>query len=281
MAMLAVAVASLLPANAQDVSQALRLYQRTQYERSLEVLADIPDKTGPVHALTGRNYYMKGDYKRATEAFEKALAADPKNSEYALWLGRAYGRRAETSSPFTAPGYASKARQNFEKAAAFNPRNIEALNDLLEYYLQAPGFLGGGYDKAVETAARIKALDAAEGYWAQSKLAEKRKQFSTAEEQLRRAAEAAPQQVGRLLDLARFLAKRGRHDEADENLQRAEKMAPNSPQVIFTKADLYVSSGRNLETARELLKRYLNSTISPDDPPKSEARKLLRQAEGG
>ena len=64
------------------------------------------------------------------------------------WLGRAYGRRAETSNPFTAPGYASKARQMFEKSVALDPSNKEATGDLLDFYLEAPGFMGGGYEKA-------------------------------------------------------------------------------------------------------------------------------------
>ena len=43
-----------------------------------------------VQALIGRNCYMQGDYKKATEALEKAFAGDPQNSEYALWLGRSF-----------------------------------------------------------------------------------------------------------------------------------------------------------------------------------------------
>ena len=45
---------------------------------------------------------------------------------------------------FTATGLASKARQNFERAVQLDPQNREALSDLFEYYLEAPGFLGGG-----------------------------------------------------------------------------------------------------------------------------------------
>ena len=33
-------------------------------------------------------------------------------------------------------------------AAQLEPANPEILGDLLEYYLEAPGFLGGGFDKA-------------------------------------------------------------------------------------------------------------------------------------
>src|SRR5258708_29669926 len=112
-----------------------------------------------------------------------------------LWLGRAYGRRAETSSMITAPGLATKARQYFERAAQLNPDNLEAQSDLFEYYLEAPGFLGGGFDKASAVAEQISRLNKVEGYWAQAKLAEKRKEFHTAETRLKQAIDAAPRQV--------------------------------------------------------------------------------------
>jgi hypothetical protein len=58
-------------------------------------------------------------------------------------------------------------------------------------------------------------------------------------------------------------------------------MAPNSPRVIFGRASVYVEANRNLEVARELLKRYMTMDLQPDDPPKREAAKLLREAHGG
>jgi tetratricopeptide (TPR) repeat protein len=228
----------------------------------------------------GRDYYMQGEYKKASEALEKAFAEEPGNSQYALWLARAHGRRAETASPFTAPAQASKARQYFEKAVKLNPRNLEALADLFEYYLQAPGFLGGGLDKAEATAQQIAAIDPAEGHWSLSKIAEKRKEYGSAEEQLRRAIEVSPKQVGRVIDLAKFLARQGRMQEADQSFARAEKLDPNSPKLIYAKADVYIKHKRNLDVARELLKQYLTLNLTPDDPPRSQAEKLLRQAQG-
>ena len=41
-----------------------------------------------------------------------------------------------------------------------------------------------------------------------------------------------------------------------------------------------IRAGRNLDTARDLLKRYLAATLSPDDPSRREAEKLLKQAGG-
>ena len=263
-----------------EVDRARKLYQSTDFQQSLKILDAIPNKNAEIYALMGRNHYMMSDYKKATDDLEKAVAAEPTNSDYALWLGRAYGRRAETSSVFTAPGNASKARQYFEKAVHYNPRNMEALNDLFEYYLQAPGFLGGGFDKASATAQRIAQLDAAEGHWAQAKLAEKKKEYRTAEEHLQRAIENAPQQVGRLIDLARFLASQGRYQEAEQSFAKAEKINPSSAKLLYNRAEIYIQSGRNLDIAKELLKRYMSLNLTADDPPRSDAAKLLRQVQG-
>lgn len=260
------------------VDQAAKLYLRTDYEGSLALLSPIAVKDAAVFALIGRNQFMLGEYKKAAEAYQQAVAAEPANSVYENWLGKSFGKRAETASPFTAAGMASKARQHFEKAIALDSSNKEAMSDLFEYYLEAPSFLGGGMDKAVKMAAQIAALDSAEGLWAQSRIAERRKDYGKAEEQLRRAVEAAPLQLGRVLDLAKFLAKQGRIEESEQTFRSAEKIAPGSPRLLYARAEMYIKSGRNFDKARDLLKRYLSANLSPDDPSRRDAEKLLKQA---
>ena len=277
---LALSFAIVTWAGSPALDRARKLYSLTEFEQSLQIIQAIPDKDAAVYELIGRNRYGLAEFKKATEALEKAVAMDPGNSEYNLWLGRAYGRRAETSNPLSAPGHASKARQYFERAAQLNPRNLEAQSDLFEYYLEAPGFLGGGLDKASATAALMANLDSAEGHWALAKLAEKRKEFSRAEQHFRLAIEAAPHQVGRIVDLARLLTKQGRYQEADQTLARAERIAPNSPKLVFNKAEIYIKSKRNLDVARDLLRHYLSLTLSPEDPSRSDAEKLLKQIQG-
>ena len=262
------------------LDHARKLYELTDFDGSLKVLHGIPEKDAAVYEWMGRDYYMLADYKKATEILEKAAAGDPSNADIAMWLGRAYGRRAETSSPFTAPGNASKARQWFERSVQLNPRNTEALSDLFEYYLEAPGFLGGGLDKAEALVKDIAKVDEAEAQWAQARLAEKRKDFNSVEEHLRRAIDASPQRIGRFIDLAKFLAKQGRYQESDQSLEQAEKIAPNSPRLVYAKADLYIKGKRNLDVAKKLLQQYMSMSLSPDDPPRSDAAKLLKQVQG-
>lgn len=265
-------------AMAADLAQARELYNRTQYEAALREAEAIRPRTAAAQELVGQIRFMLGDFKKAVEAFEAAVKMEPDNSEYAHWLGRAWGRRAETANPLMAPGYAAKTRQWFERAVALNPRNQEALNDLFDYYLEAPGFLGGGIEKAAKLAEHIAMLDTAEGYWAKAQVADRRKEFDRAEDSLRRAMNLAPQQVGRVIDLARYLAKRGRTSESDAVFLQAQKMAPNSPKVLYARAEVLVKEKRNLDEARNLLRQYLHSPLTPEDPPREQAERLLKQA---
>jgi len=267
-----------LAAVASDLDRAQSLYNRTDYRAALDILKQSPEaKTAAGHELAGKAWYQLGDFKNAVEAFEKAVRLDPSSSRLENWLGRSWGRRAETSNPLMAPGYASKARQHFERSVALNPRDQEAVNDLFSYYLEAPGFLGGGMDKAAALAEKIKTNDPAEYYFALAQLAEHRKQYDYAEAHLRRAVDIAPKQVGRVLDLAKFLARRGKYSEAENTFQLASKVAPQNKEILFARAATYVETGRNLDEAKKLLVQYINSPLTADDPPRDEARKLLQR----
>ena len=270
-----VAMAGAAIAAPPEFRQAKQLYDRTEYEAALKLLSSATPKDAAVYILMGQCHYMKGDPAKAVDLFQKAAALTPQDSDTWMWLGRAYGRRAEMATIFTAPSYASKARTAMETAVQRNPQNLDAISDLFEYYLEAPGFLGGGFDKAQALAERIREIDPSEYYWAQARLAEKRKQYQTAEQQLERAAELAPR---RLIDLAKLLARSGQYQKSEEAFRKAETLNPNFPRLLFERASTYIQTGRNLRMAQELLKRYLQAPLTPDDPPRSEAERLLKQA---
>lgn len=272
--------AALAFGESSSYEKAKNLYDRTDYPAAIRLLESLSLGSGADFNLLGRAYFMAGDYKKATEAFEKAIRVEPNQSEHWHWLGRTYGRRAELSSFITAPGYANKARQNFERAVELNSRNLEALNDLFEYYVQAPGFLGGGLDKAQGLLDRIGSVDPAERHYSMARLAEHRKDFRTAEAQFRRSMDLAPRQIGRIVDLALFLAKQGRTQESEQVFEQARSVNPNHPSYLWNRANLLVDQKRNLPEAKQLLEKYLSTNVTPDDDHKGEARKLLAKING-
>ena len=266
--------------DAPALDRAQNFYRHTDYSAAISILKQMPESPKTL-GLLGQSYFMEGDYRKATDTLDRAATLAPNDSYIQTWLGRAYGRRAEMAFPLQAIGLAGKSRQAFEKAVQLDPHNREALNDLFEFYVEAPGFMGGGIDRAKSLLPAIAQDDPAEIYFARARIAEKKDQFSDAEAQLRRAVDLAPHQVGRLLDLARFLYKQHRFDEGDSYFEAAEKSAPNAPRVLFARASAYIHSKRNLPEAASLLKRYIASDkLTPDDPPRTEAMKLLKQAEG-
>ena len=262
------------------LDQAQTQFHRTHYHAVVDLLQPVAASDAAAAALLGRTFLLLGDCERSTEYLESAISLDPSRSDYYLWLGRTYGKRAESAFPLIAPHYATKARINFEKALSLNPNDPEITGDLFEYYLQAPAMLGGGFDKASKLADTIARRDPVEGAFSKARIAEARKDYATAELMLRRASELAPDQPGRLVDLAKFLAKRERYQESDAVFREARHFADGSPKVLFHEAATYIADNRKQNEARDLLKRYLAASTGPDEPSKHEAQRLLKKVSG-
>jgi tetratricopeptide (TPR) repeat protein len=261
--------------------EAERLYERAEYKSAITLLNQSPADAQKLELL-GQCYFMLGDFRKSTDSLERAAGLAPNDSMIQTWLGRAWGRRAETSFPLTAIGYATKTREAFEKALRLDPANQEALGDLFDFYVDAPGFIGGGMDKAAGLVPHFEKYDPVGAYLAQARLDEKKKQYSSAESHLRRAIDAAPRKAGVIVDLAKFLSRRGRFDESEKAFAQAAAVEPDSARILFERASAYVQAQRNLPEARELLKKYIGAAnLKPSDPPRWEARNLLKKAEGG
>jgi tetratricopeptide (TPR) repeat protein len=274
--LLLLSVVTLSRGASTDLERAEELYQRTEYRSALNILLPLSPKSAAVYALIGKTYYMDEQYKNSTTYLEKAVAEDSLNSSYYDWLGKAYGRRAEQSCFLTALAYARKTRESFEKAVVLEEANLEALGDLFEYYLEAPGIVGGGIDKAEDVAARIRRLNQVEGHYVLARIAEKRRDAPRAEREYRTAMQLAPGDIGRVIDLASFLSRQGRYQESEKLFDLAGQTAPNSPKLMFARAASYVQTGRNLPEATALIQQYIESRHTPDDPSRSEVEGLLK-----
>ena len=55
-----------------ELERARKLYNPTEFQQSLQVLQAVPNKDAAVYALMGRDYYMQGEFKKATEVAGKS-----------------------------------------------------------------------------------------------------------------------------------------------------------------------------------------------------------------
>lgn len=82
-------------------------------------------------------------------------------------------------------------------------------------------------DKARAQAAAIRRLNAAEGHWAEARIAEKQKDYARAEKELL-AAIAADPRPGRYRELGDFYRRRKRTADMDEAFRKAGDPAPTA-----------------------------------------------------
>ena len=243
-----------------------------------ERIQKAPNDAEAYHLLS-RAYLLIEAWDKAVPPAEQAVTLQPENSNYHLWLGRAYGRKAEHSIFFKAIGWARKCRSEFERAIELNAANVPARTDLAEYYLEAPAFLGGGKDKARLQADEIAARDQAAAHMLRARLAEDDKDYGSAERELWEAIADSDQQAGYWLDLASFYRRRGRLNEMEDATNKAVAMEKHkNPAILVQAAALLLRAGRNIPSAAAMVTRYLSSNNLAEDAPTFQAHYLLGQA---
>ncbi len=277
--MLAVFAASSAIAGADEAAPALLAAGRVDEAiATLRGQIDSSPNDALAHNLLCRAYFSLGDWDHGISNCEKAVSLAPANSQFHLWLGRIYGEKADKSGFMTAAGLARRVRTEFEKAVQLSPNSVDARSDLAEFYLEAPGIVGGGHDKAAQQANTLLALDPARGHWVNARMAEKRKDFTTAEREYRGAIDASHGSASSWLNLGLFYRHRNRLDEMEQALNHVRSAPLDRPDALVDAADIFIRTQRNLPESVQLLRTYLNSTTKVEQAPAFKVHYLLGTA---
>ncbi len=230
---------------------------------------------GEAYHLLSRAYFLIQRWDDAISNGERAINLKPDNSDFHMWLGRAYGEKADSSSFLTAAELAKKVRNQFERAVQLDGNNLPARSDLSEYYVSAPGFLGGGKDKARAQAEQLLNLDPATSHWIYGIIAEKDKKYDIAEQEFKAAIQASKEPAKRWLDLASFYRRRNRFPELEDAVNRALNVPGRQEHVLFDGAEILNRANRNFNGAIQLLRTYIASKDPSEEAPIFEAHYLL------
>lgn len=209
--------------------------------------------------LLCRAYFALEQWDRAESACKKAVSLSPENSRFHLWLGRVYGEKADRVNFMSAAGLAGKVRSEFERAVQLNPKDVEARLDLAEFYVDAPGIVGGGEQKAREEAREVGALNPAREHWVYARIAEHKKDFTTAEREYRQYIELSKGDAEAWLNLALFLRRQKRMDEMEQAIVKIGRASNPKADVLWEASAMLERAARNYPLATELVSRYLAS----------------------
>jgi tetratricopeptide (TPR) repeat protein len=225
-----------------------------------------PAKDAAAHNLLCRAYYAEEHTDEAIRECEAAVSAAPGDASYHLWLGRAYGLKAGRVGAFNAFGLAKKSRAAMEKAVQLDPHSADALSDLGDFCVEAPGVVGGGMDKANALAQRLLAMDAPRGHRLLGEIAEKQKNYPRALQEFTASATGAHTAAG-FVDLGSYYKRRGDKAQvlaAVKNAAAADKARDYS---VADAAGLLVETGQASRLAQQLYRSYLDGPSRTEDAP--------------
>lgn len=267
-------------AHSTALTEAQQAAKQGRAGEALRMLAEVT-KTSPgddaAFALRCTVETTLDHYDAAISACETAVRLKPENSDYQLNLAHAYGAKAAHAGTFYGMRTVGKIRGAFEKAAQLDPNSVNALSDLGEFYVEAPGIVGGGTDKARAVAAKLIKISPARGHRLLGMIAAKDGSQSAAESEYKQALNIAHSPEA-YVDLARFAMKQKNWDLAAtyavDAIHHDKKHAGDS----IDAANLLVQMKRNLDVAQAAYRAYFSSPAMDAGVPVFYVHTLLAES---
>ncbi len=256
-------------AYANDMPSAIDMYESGRLEDARTALQPIiTAEPGNIDArlYMGRTFYDMHDYDEAEEWFLKALELDDNYSDSHFWLGALYGRKAQKAGIFKRIGLAKKSRKGFQRAIELNPEHVRAREALVRFYVQAPGIVGGGMDKANAEAEETRKRSSVWGHRAYAKIYEKKKNWDLAEQEHLGALGDDPQNRFIYHEAVDFYLNLETYDKALDLMEKMRENMPDEPYALYQIGKIGAVSGEYLGKAEQSLIEYLQSEPRDSDP---------------
>jgi len=226
--------------------------------------------------LAGKAALQKGDADKAAALIEKAIAKNPNVAEYHLFLADAYGRQARGGGMFKQASLGKKAKGELDRAVALDPNSSDARMGLIQFYLAAPGIMGGSEAKAIEQAAEIRKRDPYMGHAAYARIYNYQKKPDLARNEWLTAVKEQPTSARAHNALAGFYTGVDKnYPAAWAEVETALKLDPNYMSAVLRVGVIAANSGTNLARGEEALKRYLAYQPKEHEPSHIDANYWL------
>ncbi len=259
------------------IEQAQKLYESRKYPEVANMLSVVKEEDKDYAAAQywlGRVAFDQKKFDDAQDYFEGAVDANAKVADYYNWLGNTYGTIAQNANVFKQGILAPKMKSAWEKAIALDSKNIDARISLIRYYTQAPGFMGGSYEKAKEVAAQIFKLNLAQGHRQLGNILTSEKKVAEAEKEYLEMVKADPAYSS---VLANFYVVQKQYDKAFNLFEESVKKNPDDYVAIYQIGRTAAVTGQKLERGEECLKKYLVYSPKQNEPSHAGANMRLGQ----
>lgn len=263
--------------HAQDLEKAIQLFNDRKHDEARKIFETVKEGHQRYHQARyylGRISFINKEYDEAEEYLEESIEANSKMADYHYWLGNVIGTVAQTANTIRQGMLAPKIKSAYEQAVALDQQHLGALNGLIEYYTQAPGFMGGSWEKAEETARKIMKFNKAEGHRAMAVVYQRQEKMNEAEQQYLAAYKADPAYVNALTV---FYTNNKMYDKAFSLFDEMLKKNPEDMSAAYQFGKACALSGKRLDAGESYLTKYLSYTPKANEPSHAGANMRLGQ----
>ena len=243
-----------------DIATVIRLFEAKKYPAAKAAVERLvkADRTDAAAAFwLGRIYYVERRLDRAASWFEKAVELDPANALSHHWMGVAYGRQAIGANRFRQAMLARRTKAALERAVELDPELLDARQYLLQFYLVAPGIIGGSKEKARQQAQEIAKRDPLRGHLAMGAIHDDANDAAAAEREYLAAIRAAPDSLDAYYGLALMYQRTRQYAKAFDTYERVLARRPAETRARYLIGRTAALSGDRLDRAEVTLREYL------------------------
>jgi tetratricopeptide (TPR) repeat protein len=265
----ALATGALAQSPSDGLAKANASLQAGEADQAIALLNSLP-QSGETHNFMCRVQLTLEHWDKAISECQQAVNMDGQNSANHMWLGRAFGEKADRASFMTAFSLAKKVCSEFETAARLDPRNADGLADLGEFYSEAPGIVGGGTDKAEKVATQLDGVDQVRAHELRARIAEAKKDYATAEGELKQALASSQHPAFQWISLASFYRRRQQWDQLDSAIANGDEAAQRDKRAgvaLFDGSSVLNKADRNVQLSAKMLEDYLASSSLTEEAP--------------
>ncbi len=265
-------VLNLIPAynlwadDTSSLQKGIDLYSEGKYSEARDVLLPIAKDDPEAAYYAGLAYYDAGDVDKAIKWLKKAIKLDEDKSEYYFALGNVYASKSQNSGAIKAFSCAKKLKKNFEKTVELDPGNLQARMVLLQFYMRAPGIVGGDKKRGRYHAEEIRQRDPNLGHLAFALIYHLEENYEKAEKEYLAVVAALPDSLDYQYALGIFYQEINLPDKAVETFESICELHPDELNALYQIGRTGALLGSHLDRAEECLLLYLQSEPGEDDP---------------
>lgn len=181
---------------AQIDSTGVKLIEQRKHKEAqsfFETAVEKNEKDSDARYFLAFALTRQGKFDNAEDEIDEAIDLDENVSKYHQARGEILGQQAMNTNVISQAFLAPKIKNAFLRASELDPSNVMARVALYNYYIMAPGFMGGSEEKALAQLDAVKKLDPYRGHLLHANYCNRKKDSVSAESEIKKAIDAAPE----------------------------------------------------------------------------------------